>query len=218
MIVVSPLVEIKMKMRLPVAVFVLLFSQLSMAQNLDSSQPESKVVVEPSDPVALFEEIIVVGERTFISIRYQITRAEDNLYDLFNTLNSSDEFDITCREFKINSHISRRICEPVFLTRERRSNTLFSLTVLRESQLGAFGSGLTGGAFNGIDFSAMERSLDLLQTEGELRSKEQLKFEALNEEIFRIAAENPEYLEALIQVGKLKAVLQEERDRKFAKP
>ena len=47
------------------------------------------------------EEIIVIGERTFFLIRFQIREAEENLYAMFNELNSSDEFDIKCRQIKL---------------------------------------------------------------------------------------------------------------------
>lgn len=157
------------------------------------------------DPVALFEEITVVGEKTFFTIRHQITRAEDDLYSLFNDLNSSDEFDIICREFRINSHIPQRLCEPLFLTRKRRANTIMSMAEMRS------------GTGDGIDLVAMQRGFDLLETETELKSEAEPDFDALNEEIFRIASENPQYLEALMRVGKLKTILAEEREKKFGK-
>jgi hypothetical protein len=173
-------------MKTILSLLTLVFSSCLFAQVTQDESSEAPVVVNPPDPVALFEEITVVGEKNFFTIRHQITRAEDDLYRLFNDLNSKDEFDITCREFKINSHISQRSCEPLFLTRKRRANTIMSLGAMRS------------GAGEGFDPIAMQ-------------------FEALNEEIFRIASENPQYLEALMRVGKLKAILAEERTKKFGK-
>ena len=71
---------------------IFLFTPLCIAQNIESSAQNAEAVIEVVDSVALLEEITVVGERTFISMRNQLTRAEDNLYSLF------DEFDIICRE------------------------------------------------------------------------------------------------------------------------
>ena len=66
--------------------------------------------------------------------------------------------------------------------------------------------------------SAMyQYGLDLLQSERELKSWEGRTFEALNAEMLRLATENQEFLESLMRVGKLKNILQEEREKVFGK-
>jgi hypothetical protein len=131
------------------------------------------------------DEITVIGELTFIAIRYQIREAEDGLYAMFNELNSTDEFDIKCRKTKVTrSYIPQRYCEPKFLTRARRANSMETAIEMRDGNL--------------------EFALFLLDDARSLREKEEANFEALNEEMLRIAIEHPEYLEMVEQVGKLK--------------
>ncbi len=202
-------------MKKSLSVILLLFSQLALAQSQQSTEQEAESTETIRYPQQVLEEIIVVGERTFISIRYQIERAEDNLYQLFNELNSSDNFDLVCRNRKRLSHIPRRECEPKFLTRARQANAVMAMAAMRG-----------GGGVRGVEYvpgisagnSAMyQYGLDLLQSERELKSWEGRAFEALNAEMLRLATENQEFLESLMRVGKLKNILQEEREKVFGK-
>ena len=57
------------------------------------------------------EEIVVYGDRTLVQLRFDIYRAEEDFYELFNTLNSDDEFDVHCgKRIKVGSHIRRWAC------------------------------------------------------------------------------------------------------------
>ena len=151
------------------------------------------------------EEIIVVGEQSFIAIRSQIERAEDRLYSLFNDLNSRDDFDIVCRTIQTtNSNIPRRICEPVFFSELRRSTSRFALSELRQAW-----------SEDGIDIALADRAMDYIPEEAELREMAATTFEQLQEEMLRLAEEHPGYLQALLQVGELKALLQRERQQRF---
>lgn len=55
---------------------------------------ELPVTEETSD--APIEEIEITGQRRKISLIYQTQTAEIRMYELFNSLNSDDEFDVTC--------------------------------------------------------------------------------------------------------------------------
>lgn len=62
------------------------------------------------------EEITVYGQQSIVALRYEIYRAEDNFFALFNSLNENDEFDVTCgRNFQIREHRRVRQCQPEFL-------------------------------------------------------------------------------------------------------
>ena len=214
-------------MRKMFPVVVLALSQLAHAQDQSAQQQVS--ADQPSQnaqqsqemklPQQVLDEITVRGERTFFSIRSQIERAEDNMYSLFNELNSDDDFDIICRERKRNSHIARRECEPVFLTRARRANSVLAMRTMRDNLDSAGGFSDAGGDFSAANGSPMfQYGLDMIQSESELADGEMTKFEAMQAEMLRIATENPEYLEALMRVGKLKQILNEERMKKFGVP
>jgi len=205
----------------------LLSAQDTTADQVTSDEPEAELAIgtgsdvaaapETEDTVetdtasdraqqaALLEEITVRGEQNFISIRGQIERAEDNLYSLFNELNSRDDFDIVCRTVRLtNTRIPRRSCEPVFFTEMRRTASQFAQSELRQAW-----------SENGIDVAMLDRAMDFVPEDGELQELAASTFEELQEEMLRIATENPRYLEALMQVDELKALLLRERERRF---
>lgn len=62
------------------------------------------------DDVAAFEEL------TTRELKAAITVTEDQIYELFNELNSDDGFDMICkREIKTGSQFRRRVCKPKML-------------------------------------------------------------------------------------------------------
>ncbi len=141
------------------------------------------------------------------------------MYALFNELNSDDEYDIICRLRKRGSHIPRRECEPKFITRARQRNSVMAMRMMRDSLDSASGFAGAVGDFSATNGSPMfEAGLDMILTEDEIADGEVTKIEAMQIDMLRIATENPEYLEALMRVGKLKQVLSEERMKKFGVP
>ncbi|MBT8146604.1 MAG: hypothetical protein KJN90_07100 [Gammaproteobacteria bacterium] len=179
-------------------------TEQALADDAKSATENQTTQSEPE----LLEEITVVGEQNFISIRYRIERAEDNLFGLFNDLNSRDDFDIVCRTIRItNSNIPRRSCEPVFFTELRRNSSQFAQSELRQAW-----------SDEGIDIALLDRAMDLIPEDKELQELAATTFEQLQEEMLRIATENPKYLEALMQLGEVKALLQRERQKQFGVP
>ena len=182
------------------------FSQDAVETGTNSAQQSTREL----------EEITVVGQRSLLSMRYQIRREEDNLYKLFNELNSTDEFDIKCRNVTRNSYIPRRECEPKFFTKARQANAIMGLADMRDSLSAAAESGNSDAAA-GVNETLMERGIDLLESDSELALQEGKTFEALNEEIFRIAIENLDYLESLLRIDELKNEYAAKRQQKFGK-
>ena len=88
-------------------------SLLALARaGMCQTAPVEEVKEAPSDTL---EEIIVYGQRSLLEFRLDLYRAEVNFYDLFNSLNSDDEYDVHCyREAPTGSHIRRRICRANF--------------------------------------------------------------------------------------------------------
>ncbi|MFM1896152.1 MAG: hypothetical protein RLZZ385_1226 [Pseudomonadota bacterium] len=153
------------------------------------------------------EEITVVGEKTLIGLRHEIEREEDNLYRLFNDLNSNDDMDIKCRIVrKSNSHISARQCEPVFFSKLRTSSNRNALAEIRSAW-----------SNDGIDPVLLGNAMDTLESDSELRAKAAPDFELLSEEMLRIATEHPDYLQSLRKIAELKANFEQERARHFGK-
>ncbi len=63
---------------------------------------------EQSEPI---EEIVVRDYKPLVFLKREIYEAEDAVYDIFNVLNSDDDYDIRCyKEAPTGSKIKRRVC------------------------------------------------------------------------------------------------------------
>ena len=184
-------------------VLILSASACLYGQEDENADPDQEPQVTASQrPI---EEILVTGERTFISLRNEISREEENLYRIFNELNSHDRFDITCKEERrVFSNIPARNCLPKFFTDLRMDTTRFALGELRQ----AFSA-------DGVDPALFELGLSRIENDRELREKSAGDYQALSEEMLRIATENPDYLNALMKVADLKANYEAARKERF---
>ena len=151
------------------------------------------------------EEIQVTGERTLLTMRNEIIREEENLYRIFNELNSHDRFDIKCKvERRTWSYILARNCYPKFFTDLRRAENSFALSELRQ----AFGP-------DGVDSALFDMGMDKIKNDRKIRELAAGDYQALSEEMLRIASENPEYLNILMKVADLKADYQAAHEERF---
>ena len=185
-----------------------LIMALSTAGNL-CAQADTDLEKEEQEPSAVshrpIEEIQVIGERTLLVIRNQIIREEENLYRLFNDLNGHDRFDISCKtERTTRSYIPRRECNPKFFTDLRQESARFAVSEIRQAV-----------DEDGFDQTLFQLGLERIETSKELKGKSVGDYAALNEEILRIATENPDYLEALLRVARLKEEYQATRRQRF---
>lgn len=169
-----------------------------LAQDANSSS-------ETSTPTRAIEQITVTGERTLLSMRNEIDRMEEDMYRAFNDLNSSDELDVFClSETRTTSHIIQRKCEPVFLTNLKKENAQSAVSQIRNAYTD-----------EGLDFVLLEYGLDFIESEKNLQFQASAKYQELSEEMLRIAEENPDYREALLRLGQLKAGYEAARKLKF---
>ena len=151
------------------------------------------------------EEIQVTGERTLLTMRNEIIREEENLYRIFNELNSHDRFDITCKEERrVFSNIPARNCLPRFFTDLRMDTNRFALSELRQ----AFSP-------DGVDPALFELGLRRIENARQIRELAAGDYQALSEEMLRIATENPDYLNILMKVADLKANYEAARKERF---
>ena len=137
------------------------------------------------------EEILVTGQRTLISLRNEIRRETENLYSMFNDLNSHDRFDIECKgESRLGTAIITVNCYPRFISEVRK----------------AFGPPPRFGDPGGlVTLKPMEEILELYTG----------SYQELNEEMLRVASENPEYLNLLMKLADLQANYQASREARF---
>jgi hypothetical protein len=86
------------------------------------------------------EEIEIIGQRSNQALRLEIQRVEERMFSLFNDLNSSDEFDVTCGKV---THTGTLIpvweCDVGYLKRARHLDALdflqFGFPARTEEQL-----------------------------------------------------------------------------------
>ena len=148
----------------------------STAQTKDTGSSASKEQDAETRPI---EEITVLGERTFFTLRLEIGAAEEEVYGLFNELNINDDFDVTCTwEVYTGSHFKRRSCMAAYLREAQAENTQNYL--------------------KGIDMQ-----LDLSGVKGEVRDQTL----AMEAEMAQLALDNPEFSQALRKLAELLGAL-----------
>jgi hypothetical protein len=71
------------------------------------------VGVQPDGRTGQLDEIQVIGQRTLRSWRLEVQAARERVYDLFNSLNSDDDFNIHCYNVpRTGTRIPQRVCRP----------------------------------------------------------------------------------------------------------
>ena len=89
--------------RIPaIIVSLALLTELLMAQSV---VPDATGIDETID------EITVIGAKSLVEMRHEITLAEDRVFTLFNDFNKDDGYDIICKkQTPIGSQIPQRVC------------------------------------------------------------------------------------------------------------
>ena len=78
-----------------------------------SDQKEEPALPDASEEI---EEIVVYGSKSLGNLRNQMHRAEVKVFDLYNSFNDDDEYNIHCRKVaRIGTHIKKRVCKPNYV-------------------------------------------------------------------------------------------------------
>ena len=154
-------------------ILALMLSQsLVIAAEQVTEEAAEQIPEAPAARERPIEEIEVIGERSTISLIYEIQQAEVQMYDIFNDLNSTDDFDVICRNV---THTGTLIptweCDAGFMTRERFQNTQ-----------------------DFLQFGFVPRS------DEEMYWDNRDKVEALNAEMLELAKENPTLGQAMLEL------------------
>lgn len=126
-------------------------------------------------------EIVITPTVTRTDLRGLIQTVEDDFFSRFNELNIDENYDIYCyKHTPIMSHISERVCEPLFLRRARGENSSETLFLLGSASKDAVNQ--SSGSANFLtpdvmrrdkrkDFETLQEKMEELnQTDEELRS------------------------------------------------
>jgi len=136
------------------------------------------------------EEVVVRGRRIG-ELRAEVEDARERAYELFNDLNNNDEFDVYCRkEIRSGTNVPAEVCRAQFENR-------ISADAAREYLSGLFSAcngagGVTQDCmFSNAGAAAISRAQGV---EGQLAGKR----EQMTDEIFRVARENDEFAQAIL--------------------
>ncbi len=133
------------------------------------------------------EEIEVIRQRPLISLRFEMNRAEDHMFELFNAFNSSDDFDVTCEEqIRVLSHIKQRVCSRRYMENAQIQNVQDFLN-------------------SGIP----------LKSEQQLWTENQNNHEQFSTELKTAAEQNPDVAAAVVDVVETRQRYASERKRRF---
>ena len=152
--------------------------------------------VQESEPASLetLEEIIVYGNKSMHSLRQELYMAEENLFAVFNSLNSDDEYDINCDyEVRLASRKRQHVCMPNFA---QKNEADAASAFMAELQRLASNSQGTGGASYPIRARARKMEYQMWK------------------EMAAMVSEHPELREALIRLASANKILESERERR----
>jgi len=139
----------------------------------------------------------VLGDITLRLVRHQIEVSERDFYELFNELNSSDEFDIICSLQALeNSRYANQVCNPVFLDRYRKENEreVANSKARDRGAVGQFMSNLFGPR---------------LLSDAALRARASDDYDRLNDEIGLLVETNADLQLGLLRINSLKTEIED---------
>lgn len=105
---------------------------------LAAQEDEQEEEINTEEIAQVPYEVIVTPTVTRGRLRELIVAVEDDFFARFNELNIDDAYDIVCYKYTPTmSHISERVCEPLFLMRSRNLNVSETTMLLGMTGMGA---------------------------------------------------------------------------------
>ena len=172
-------------------IMLLVFLSLFLSAGIFAEETIKKTSADNGMVEYTLPEIKVVGNNSIHSLQMDVIKAEELKYEVFNNLNSTDDFDITCEwRAPLGSRIRRRFCEPGYMKKAREEDARLFMDNMK------------------YDTEFLHPSdLDMI---GELAHKA----EALNKEMVDLAKKHPSLAKAMINEYELKQrYIVEERER-----
>ncbi|TAJ93338.1 MAG: hypothetical protein EPO31_03810 [Gammaproteobacteria bacterium] len=169
---------------------------LSLIFNLSPAFAEStadRIAKTGAEVDEVLEEITIVGDRSMGSLTHLIMKAEDRIYDIFNSMNDDKRYDVACRwEAPINSHIKRRSCRPNFVLNAQSDN---ARTVHAYMEGSPYATDPSGASYFAVQLYH--------------------HFPIFHQKMVASINENPELLEAIVKYNQLKGVVYKEKARRY---
>jgi hypothetical protein len=147
--------------------------------------PPTKYTFDSDAREWILEEITVIGQKSIMSLRYEVDRAADRMYKIYNELNTDDDFDIHCLwNAPTGSRIKRKLCTPVYVKNLHARASQYALYDIGNS-------GITGIY---IDYTQIA-----------------INDAKLRENMKRLILENPSLFDAVVEHVKLREELKRQR-------
>jgi len=145
----------------------------------------------------ILEDVIVKGESFLPSLRMEMIRAEDLKLELFNSLNSTDDFDIICEwRVHLGSNIPRRFCDVGYMKKGREDDvSLFMDDFFMDSM---------------VNYTQL-----LYRSDHQMIVEFAHKTEALNKEMVELGIKHPSLAKAMINDYELKQRYIVEKRKRF---
>jgi TonB family protein len=166
----------------------LLVPLVALSMNRVVAQSETTAPAGQADrPAEQIDEITVIGQRSLRELRLEVQIARERVYDLFNSLNSHDEFNIYCYNVpRTGTRIPQRVCRPQYTdSATREASTNFLLGLVLECNGGPMDEFCTAR----VGFSRAQGALSVLP----------IKDLQLTEEVRRLTRENTEFRRAITE-------------------
>ena len=169
-------------------IVLLIFLSCFWSSGISAQEPVIEKSTDSDAQEWILDEITVIGQ-SLHSLRMETIRAEDIKFEIFNSLNSTDDFDITCEYVAhtyLNSRIKRRECNVGYMTKARSVDA----------------------------YQYMIRGITP-RSDPELAMEFARKTEALNKEMVELSLKHPSLAKAIINEIELKQRLIVERRERF---
>lgn len=135
----------------------------------------------------MLDEVIVTGDSSLLSLRMEVYRAEEYKFEIFNSLNSTDEFDIKCKWYApTGTRIKQWVCDVGYMKKARYEDARDLLD-----------SGLP------------------MRSDGQIVLENAQKTEALNKEMIALAIKHPELATAMVRANELRQLYKAERRKRL---
>jgi len=154
---------------------------------VQGGRPSTKLTFDSDAQEWILEDTIITGRRLLSSLKMEGIRAEEIKFEIFNSLNSTNEFDITCEwRAPVGTRIKYRFCDVGFFKKAR-----------------------------GEEFRRAFRGGYLPRSDFQLATELAHKTEALNKEMVELGSKYPLLAKAMINEYELKQRYNVERREKF---
>ena len=133
-------------------------------------------------------EVIVEGDSSMHSLRMEVIHAEEIKFEVFNNLNSTDDFDITCEwHAPLGTNIKRWSCDVGYMKKARADGVR----------------------------DWMQGHSPILPSDHKLLIKNANRARALNKEMRQLAAQHPELAIAIINAHELEQLYKQEQKKRY---